>query len=281
MPAPDSPNPAPGPGAPPNGKGRLAGWTAQHTAWLLFGPLAVMAGTRWILQSISDRQSATPAPQLMPVATTSGALELLWPVAVVLALLLAAGLALRRIGWRRCLPLLGGAWLLLCLYGSAALLQRHLNREGLFLRDGFVLQQGATVFAGAAPVVAKVVASQFKKPSQRSLGGTELVLQLPGLDIPQRLLINDPQAEPLKSGDALALQVVPGRFSGLFVTGWQALPSAGAAPAPAPAMPVSANSEPTESVSAIPATPASVSATPTPAIPAPPASSPAASAASH
>lgn len=249
----DSPNPAPGPGVPPKGKGLLAGWTAQHTAWLLFGPLAVMAGTRWILQSISDRQSATPAPPLVPVATTSGALDLLWPVAVVLALLLAAGLALRRIGWRRCLPVLGGAWLLLCLYGSAALLQRHLNREGLFL------QQGVSVPAGESAVIARVIASQFKTPSLRSLGGTELVLQLPGLEIPQRLLINDPQAEPLKSGDALALQLVPGRFSGLFVTGWQALPSAGAAPVPA----------------------APVSATPAPEIPAQPASSPAASAASH
>jgi hypothetical protein len=281
MAAPDSLNPAPGPGAPPNGKGLLSGWTAQHTAWLLFGPLAVMAGTRWILQSISDRQSATPAPQLVPVATTSGVLDLLWPVAVVLALLLAAGLALSRIGWRRCLPVLSGAWLLLCLYGSVAMLQRHLNREGLFLQDGLVVQEGATVSAGAAPVMARVVASQFKKPSQRSLGGTELVLQLPGLDIPQRLLINDPQAEPLKSGDALALQLVPGRFSGLFVTGWQALPSVGAAPS----TPVSATPEPAESVSIIPA-PAPAPATPAsaasaPAIPALSASSPAASAASH
>ncbi|MDQ3058250.1 MAG: hypothetical protein M3R45_01825 [Pseudomonadota bacterium] len=279
MAAPDFPNPAPGPSVPPKGQGLLAGWTAQHTAWLLFGPLAVMGGTRWILQSISDRQSATPAPPLVPVATTSGALDLLWPVAVVLALLLAAGFALRRIGWRRCLPVLGGAWLLLCLYGSAALLQRHLNREGLFLQDGLVSQEGATVSAGAAPVMARVVASQFKKPSQRSLGGTELVLQLPGLDIPQRLLINDPQAETLKNGDALALQLVPGRFSGLFVTGWQALPSAGTAPA----TPVSGTPEPAESVSAIraPATPASASATPEPAIVASPAPGPAVSAASH
>ena len=58
------------------------------------------------------------------------------------------------------------------------------------------------------------------------MGGTELILLVPGLALPQRLLIDDAQARPLKPGDRLALQVAKGRFSGLFVTGWQALPAA-------------------------------------------------------
>lgn len=224
MTAPNPLNPASGASRP--GAGLLARWSALHTAWLLFGPPAVMAGLRWILQSMDDRQTATAALPLLPVATTAGVFELLWPVAAVLALLAAVWLALRRIGWRRSLPVLGGVWLLLWLYGGAALLQRHQNRAGLFLQDGISASAGA-------PVLARVLASQFKPASLRSLGGTELVLQVSGQEVPQRLLINDPQAAPLKSGDALALQIVPGRFSGRFVTGWLAVP---AAPTSAPAV---------------------------------------------
>ena len=61
-------------------------------------------------------------------------------------------------------------------------------------------------------------------------GGTELVLQIDGLEIPNRLLIGDAGAASLKPGDTLALQLVPGRFSGLFVTGWQAAPPVSVSP---------------------------------------------------
>lgn len=212
-----APNPLnPTPGASRLGMGLLARWSALHTAWLLFGPPAVMAGLRWVLQSIDDRQTAIAALPLVPVATTGGVLELLWPVAVALALLVVVWLALRRIGWCRSLPVLGGVWLLLWLYGSAALLQRHQNREGLFLQGDSI-----SASAGGKSVAAKVLASQSKPASLRNLGGTELVLNVPGLEVPQRLLINDPQAALFKPGDALVLRLVPGRFSGLFVTGWQ------------------------------------------------------------
>jgi hypothetical protein len=138
-------------------------------------------------------------------------------VALVLAVLVAAGLVIRRLGWRRVMPVIGGAWLLLWLAGSGAMLERHLNRQGLFL-------QGMNASA-TAPMMARIVTSQFKPPSLRSLGGTELVLQVAGLEIPQRLLIDDARAAPLKPGDTVALQLAPGRFSGLFVTGWQASPA--------------------------------------------------------
>ena len=193
-----------------------ASWTSQRTAWLLFAPPAFMVALRWLLQLADDRQSAIPALSLASVSTTAGLLELLWPVAVVLAILLTAGLMIRRLGWRRVMPALGVVWLLLWLAGSGALLQRHLNRQGLFL-------QGVSASA-PAPVHARVTAAAFKPPSLRSLGGTELVLQVSGFEIPQRLLIDDARAVALKPGDALALQLVPGRFGGLFVTGWQLLP---------------------------------------------------------
>ena len=177
-----------------------------------------MVAMRWLLQLTDDRQSATPALSLAPVSTTTGTLDLLWPVAVGLAVLMAAGLMVRRLGWHRVMPVLGVVWLLLWLAGSGALLQRHLNRQGLFL-------QGMSSTA-AVPAIARVVTSQFKRPSLRGLGGTQLVLKVDGLEIPQHLLIDDAQANRLKPDDVLALQLAPGRFSGLFVTGWQAAQNA-------------------------------------------------------
>jgi len=192
------------------------GWTSQRTAWLIFGPPAFMVAVRWLLQLADDRQNTVPALPLAPVSTTAGTLDLLWPVALALALLVAAGGVIYRLGWRRVMPVLGAAWLLLWLLGGGALLQRHLNRQGLVL-------QGMTA-AAPAPVKARVVTAQFKPASLRSLGGTELVLQVGGLDIPNRLLLGDAGAASLKPGDMLALQLAPGRFGGLFVTGWQAAP---------------------------------------------------------
>ena len=216
---------SPHPLVPPSSGGapQKAGWTSQHTAWLLFAPPAFMVGVSWILQLLTDRRGGTPALPLALVGTTTGTLDLLWPVAAALALLAAAVWGLRRIGQRRTLVALAAVWVLLWLGGSAAMLQRQLNRNGLLLHS-----------SAAAPVAARVITSQFKAANLHSLGGTELVLQVPGLDIPRRLLINDPQAAALRPGDALALQLAPGRFSGLFVTGWQApLPAAPASSTPA------------------------------------------------
>ena len=201
--------------------GAPAGWTSQRTAWLIFGPPAFMVAVRWLLQLADDRQSAIPALSLVPVSTTTGTLDLLWPVAVVLAVLIAAAVVGQRMGWRRVMPVLGAVWLLLWLLGSGAMLERHLNRQGLFLQG-----PAASAAAPAAPVTARVVTAKFKPPSLRGMGGTELVLQVGGLEIPHRLLIDEARAAILQPGDMLALQFSPGRFSGLFVTGWQALPSA-------------------------------------------------------
>lgn len=198
--------------------GLLANWTAQRTAWLLFAPPAFMLALRWLLQLLEDRQVAAPALPLVPVGTTSGLLDLLWPAGLALAMLAAAGWLVRRLGWWRIAPLAGAAWLALWLVGSGALLQRHLNHQGLLL-------QGMSAGA-AASVTAQVIANPFKRPSLRSLGGANLVLQVPGLEVPHRLLIDDPEAVRLKPGDSLALQLAPGRFNGQFVTGWRRVSSA-------------------------------------------------------
>ena len=74
-----------------------SGWTSQRTAWLLFAPPGFMVAVRWILQLMDDRQNTTPALPLVPVFTTAGTLDLLWPVALALALLIMAGLVIRRL----------------------------------------------------------------------------------------------------------------------------------------------------------------------------------------
>ena len=182
-----------------------------------------MVAVRWWVQLADDRLSTIPALALVPVSTTTGLPDLLWPVAVVLALLVAAGGVIYRLGWQRVMPVIGAAWVLLWLAGSGAMLERHFNQQGLFLQD--MRASPASSVSSAAPATARVVTSKFKPPSLRSLGGTELVLQVSGLEIPQRLLIDDARAASLKPGDTLALQFSPGRFSGRFVTAWQAIPA--------------------------------------------------------
>lgn len=204
-------------------RGAPAGWTSQRTAWLLFGPPAFMVGTLWLLQLADDRQNAMSALPLVPVSTAAGMLDLLWPVALVLAFLLATGLMIHRLGWRRLMPGVGVVWALLWLVGTASLLQRHLNRQGLFSQG--VTAASAPAASAAKQATAQVVTSRIKPPSLRSLGGVERVLRVDSLDVPHRLLIGDAGAPLFNPGDTLALQFAPGRFSGLFVTGWQALPS--------------------------------------------------------
>ena len=232
------------PRQPPPEPANLTGGRSQLIAWLLFAPPLLMAGLRWLLQQADDRVSATPAPALVPVATTTTTLELVWPALVALAVLVALGLLVRRIGWRRFMPVLGVAWALFWLAACGALLQQHFNREGLVLQgaDAAAVSSSAPA-AQAAPAAtvaqAKVVTAKFKPPSARSLGGTELVLQVDGLEVPQRLLLNDVRAAALKPGDALAVQLVPGRFKGQFVVGWRAVSLA--LPAPSAPLPPGAS----------------------------------------
>lgn len=223
------------PAMPSAPSGRLPRWTSLHTAWLLFAPPAVLVGLRAVLEWLNDRQSATPALPLLPVATPSGTLDLLWPIAIGLALLGGFVLLLRRLGRRRAVLLLGALWLLLWLGGSAALLQRHLNEQGLFLHDAGAPDGAPASASSPAPARARVLANQFRPPSLRGAGGSELLLQVPGLGAPRRLLLDDPRARPINPGDTLALQLARGRFSGLFVTDWRV--ASAAMPAPATASP--------------------------------------------
>lgn len=193
----------------------------QRLAWWLFAPPAFLAGLRWLLQWQEGRSDSGPVLPLSPFAGAQSLSSMLWslatPLLVVLLLALAVWLAQRRWGWPKVQPVLLGLWMLVCLAGAAALLWRQHNLQGL---------------RPLPPVQAQVLGSRHKKPNARSVGGTELVLRVATLEPLQQVLIHDPQAAQWQAGQTLQLQWAQGRYSGRFVTGWQALPTA-----PAPATP--------------------------------------------
>jgi len=186
----------------------------QRTVWLLFAPLALLGGTRWVLQWMADRAPGTPALPLQPFAGTedpTGWLVALgyWLGALVVLVVLLA-MVWRRWGGPPVRRALLAMWVALCLVGSAGLLWRHVNVQGL---------------QPQAPVAAEVLGSRFQKPTSRGVGGTVVVLRIAGLPSAQQVLIDDPAAAQWKPGQSLQLQWATGRFQGRFITGWQATAS--------------------------------------------------------
>lgn len=184
---------------------------SQRTAWLLFGPPALLAALRAWQQWQAERAplpAAWPLKPLPPPQAT--ALDLFLPVLVGLAVvaLLVAGLWwLARRGHGRWVRAgLLGAWVLACLGGAAALLLRTHNLQNLQAQP---------------PVQAQVLGSRAVPPSLRGSGGTELILRVEGMAQPQQAVISDPQAASWPQGQRLQLLWARGRTHGLYVTGWQ------------------------------------------------------------
>lgn len=185
---------------------------ARRTAWLLFAPPALLAALRWFLQWLDGRGPQTPVLPLTPMAPPSATvLELfapaLWALGGLLALGLAAAWAARRWGGARVRGVLAWAWALFWLAGSGALLERHLNLQGL---------------QPLAPVQAEVLGGRPRAPSLHGTGGTELVLRVAGLAEPRQVVIDDPEAARWRPGQRILLHWAHGRSRGLFVTRWQA-----------------------------------------------------------
>jgi len=190
----------------------------QRTVWLLFIPLALLGGTRWVLQWMADRAAGAPALPLQPFAGTQDPMAGLASVgyAVAALLLLVGGLmgVGRRWGGALVRRLLLAGWVVLGVAGSAGLAVRHFNVQGLQPQP---------------PAAAEVLGSRAQKPTERGPGGTLVVLRIAGWPQVQQVLIDDPAAAQWKPGQALRLDWATGRFSGRFVTGWQpAAPGSGA-----------------------------------------------------
>ena len=184
---------------------------SQRTAWLLFGPPALLAALRAWQQWQAERvplPAAWPLKALPPPQAT--ALDLLLPAlgGLAVVLLLVGGLwwLVRRGQGRAVRAGLLVAWVLACVAGAAALLLGAHNLRNLQAQP---------------PVQAQVLGSRAVSPSLRGTGGTELILRIEGLAQPQQSIISDPQAATWRPGQRLQLQWARGRTHGLYVTGWQ------------------------------------------------------------
>ena len=207
--------PAPSPSAAPSSAPDSTGAAPRSAllAWVLFAPLALLGGLRWVLNWQQERAPAAPAWAISPFAGTQDPwawLHTLGWVLAALALLAVLGWAVqRRWGTAVLARGLGGLWLLLCLLGCAAQIAVFLN-----LRPPQPLQ----------PVRAEVLGTHQKAPSARAAGGTLLVLRLQGHDTLQQVLLGDPAAAQLQPHQWLQLELVQGRWRGRYVTAWQPVP---------------------------------------------------------
>lgn len=216
MPAPVSEAAAPPASVPATEHPCAATALRQHqrrTVWWLFGPLALLAGTRFVLQWLADRSTAAPA---LPLQLFSGdqdpTAQLItigqWLASLAGVVLLAAW-AWRVFGAAPVRRVLLTVWCTVCLAGAAWQVGGHVNAHTL---------------QPLPDMPAQVVGSRFQKPTSHGVGGTLVVLRISGFKGLRQLLIDDPAAAEWKPGQWLQLQWARGRYGGRFVTGWQAMP---------------------------------------------------------
>ena len=182
-------------------------------AWALLPPILVLL-LRAALQAQTDEATASlNALEVATLVTTPG--EAMWAAAkpfvytlLGAALPIAAAFfairgGVRRHGWPRVRPWVLRGWLALCLLVAVALLASHLNRTG---RQAVGAQN------------AEVLLVRAVRPSERSVGGAEVYVQLPGDEAPLHLLAEGqpPTAFPPKS--RVRLQTEAGRWWGRWGT---------------------------------------------------------------
>ena len=187
------------------------------TAWLLFAPPFTFAALRWWTRLQAELEPASWQPLRAADAPDAAAANLLWqaslPFALTLAALTLAGLilwvALRRFGWRRVRPVAVFLWVFLWLGAVAAAGGQHLNRAAR---------------QALPPQTASVLQARAQAPTERGVGGAEVLLRLPGFDAPQSVLLELAQVGALPPGTRVQLALARGRFGGHYVTGWQLAP---------------------------------------------------------
>ena len=192
---------------------------SARMAWLAFGPLvALMLLHFWLKTEAENLPSVQPLRCGLQI--DSGGPWWLWPFAVpllvIVALIAALALAVRAWGWRRVAPRLAIPWLALCALAAAGLAWDYLNLAGL---------------QPLPQAEATVTQSRPQPATERGPGGAMAIFQLaPGATVCMALL-EGANARALPPGQRLRLQRARGRFSGEYVTGFDAP----GAPAPASA----------------------------------------------
>ncbi|HRN77111.1 hypothetical protein [Ottowia sp.] len=188
-----------------------------RTAWLLFAPPLAALGLRWWLRARAELdpsswqalRAAGDAPLESGLLLWQASQPFLIAVTVLALLVLGTWVLVRRFGWRRVRPVAAAAWIVLwaALAGAAGL--QHVNR---------VAQQ-------ALPVqTATVLQVRPQPPSERGPGGAEVLLRLPGFEVPQSVLLELADAAALPPGSRLQLALARGRFDGDYVIGWRPAP---------------------------------------------------------
>jgi hypothetical protein len=178
-------------------------------AWALLPPVAVLL-LRAALQAQTDEataslhalqtatQVATPG-EAMWAAAQPFVLTLIALVVLLGAVYLAVRSGVRRHGWACVRPWVQRSWLALCMLAAMALVASHLNRTG---RQTLPVQQ------------AQVLLVRAVLPSERSVGGSEVYLQLPGDNTPVHLLAEGQPANIFPPKSTVSLQTEAGRWWG-------------------------------------------------------------------
>ena len=188
-----------------------ANW--RGLAWALLPPIAVLL-LRAALQAQTDEATASlNAVHAATLVTTPG--EAMWAAARPFVLTLVTALVVigaavvwirrgvRHHGWARMRSRVIGAWVALCLIAAGALLAQHLNRSG---RQVEAERQG------------EVLLVREVRPSERSVGGAEVYLQLPGDAAPVHLLAEGQPATRFPPKSTVRLQTERGRWWGRWGT---------------------------------------------------------------
>ena len=207
--------PAPSPSAAPSSAPDSTGAAPRSAllAWVLFAPLALLGGLRWVLNWQQERAPAAPAWAISPFAGTQDPWAWLRPAGIAIAVLLLLALLARawarRHGTRALRRLLAAGWLLLWAAACAAQLQGFLNLRAPVAQ---------------APLRAELLGAHARAPSQRSLGGQLWVLRIAGEDAPQQVLVPDAAAAQVPLHARLNLRWARGRWHGRYLSGWDMLP---------------------------------------------------------
>lgn len=186
----------------------------SRVAWWLFAPPFVVAALQWWLITLAEKDPTPLQPLAAAAAPTGGAGSLLWQaslpflaVLLVLALLvLVARWSWRRFGGARVIPVAAVLWLMMWAGAALAVGYRHIdrtNRQALPER------------------MATVLNARAQEASPRGVGGAQALLRVSGLEVPQRVLLEEADAARLPAGTPVTLSLARGRFGSIYVTGWK------------------------------------------------------------
>lgn len=180
---------------------------------LAVGPPLVWAVMRSWLEWQEGKYPKPDVFSMSALPVSQSPFSLLLPSLIaVLGIVVIGGLLAvwwRHGGARPVRRVLAGGWVLLWLAGAVALVGARANRAGL-----------GPLATGATSATAQVLGTRPRLPNLRQPGGSELILEVAGLQRPQQVQISDLAAAQLRTGDAITLRWALGRYYGRYLLAW-------------------------------------------------------------